>query len=108
MGVQREVTFASGEPAWAAVAAKLAEAGERPTVRMIDGQPAFPDEQPEDGWRELRLGFAAGMVTIAREGGRWRFTIWGADDPPLAAVLELCVSAATFALAEQPERGWQG
>jgi hypothetical protein len=105
MGVQRVVTFASGEPAWPAVAAKLAEAGERPTVRMIDGQPAFPDEQPEDDWRELRLGFTAGMVTIARDGGRWRFTTWGTDDPSLAAVLDLCVSAATVALAKQPEPG---
>jgi hypothetical protein len=86
------------------VAAKLAAAGERPTVRMIDGQPAFPDEQPEDGWRELRVGFAAGMVTIARDGGRWRFTVWGTDDPPLLSVLDLCLSAAADALANTPDR----
>ena len=45
MGVQRVVTFPAGEPTWPAVAAKLAEAGERPPVRMIDGLPAFPDEE---------------------------------------------------------------
>jgi hypothetical protein len=97
MGVQRVVAFAAGEPTWPAVSAKLAAAGESPQVRMIDGLPAFPDEQPEDGWRELRLGFAAGMVTIARGGGEWRFTVWGTDDPALLAALEASVSAATAA-----------
>ncbi len=97
MGVQRVVAFAAGEPTWPAVSAKLAAAGEVPPVRMIDGLPAFPDEQPEDGWRELRLGFAAGMVTIARGASEWRFTVWGTDDPALLAALEACVSAATAA-----------
>ena len=97
MGVQRVVTFPAGEPTWPAVAVKLAEAGELPPIRMIDGLPAFPDEQPDDGWRELRLGFAAGMVTIARTPTGWRFTVWGTDDPALVSALEVCVSAATAA-----------
>jgi hypothetical protein len=106
MGVQRVVAFPAGEPTWPTVAAKLAEAGETPPVRMIDGLPAFPDEQPEAGWRELRLGFAAGMVTIARTGREWRFTVWGTEDPALVAALEACVSAATAAagLANQNAR----
>jgi hypothetical protein len=105
MGVQRIVTFPAGEPAWAAVAAKLATAGESPPLRMIDGLPAFPDEQPDAGWRELRLGFAAGMVTVARTPAEWRFTVWGTDDPALLAALEACVSAATAAagLANPPD-----
>lgn len=94
MGVQRVVTFPAGEPTWPAVAAKLAEAGESPPIRMIDGLPAFPDEQPEDGWRELRLGFAAGMVTVARGQGGWRFTVWGTDDPALLRAQEVTVQAA--------------
>ena len=97
MGVQRVVTFSAGEPTWQAVAAKLAEAGESPPIRMIDGLPAFPDEQPEDGWRELRLGFAAGMVTVARGPGGWRFTVWGTDDPALLRAQELTASAAATA-----------
>ena len=97
MGVQRTVTFPAGEPAWAAVAAKLAEAGERPVVRMIDGLPAFPDEQPDDGWKELRLGFPAGMVTVARGPGGWRFTVWGTDDPALLRAQELTANAAALA-----------
>jgi hypothetical protein len=91
MGVQRVVTFAFGEPTWPA------EAGVPPTVRMIDGLPAFPDEQPEDGWRELRLGFAAGMVTVARTPNEWRFIVWGTDDPALLAAMEVCVSATSAA-----------
>ena len=83
MGVQRVVTFPAGEPSWPAVAAKRAEAGETPAVRMIDGLPAFPDEQPEDGWRELRLSFAAGMVTVRRDPDGWRLTVWGTNDPAL-------------------------
>ncbi len=97
MGVQRVVTFPAGEPTWPAVAAKLAEAGESPPIRMIDGLPAFPDEQPEDGWRELRLGFAAGMVTVARGPGGWRFTVWGTDDPALLRTQEVTAQAAAAA-----------
>ena len=94
MGVQRIVTFPAGEPTWPAVAAKVAEAGEVPTIRMIDGLPAFPDEQPGDGWREVRLGFAAGMVTVARSPGGWRITVWGTDDPALLRAQEMTVQAA--------------
>jgi len=50
---------------------------------MIDGLPAFPDEVPEDGWRELRLGFSAGMVTIRRSASAWECTVWGTADPEL-------------------------
>ena len=97
MGVQRTISFPAGEPAWGAVAAKLAEAGERPVVRMIDGLPAFPEEQPEDGWKELRLGFPAGMVTLRRTPAAWTCTVWGTDDPPLLAAQTLCVWAVASA-----------
>ena len=97
MGVQRVVTFPAGEPAWAAVAAKLAEAGELPPLRMIDGLPAFPDEQPDDGWRELRLGFTAGMVTVSRTPAGWRCTVWGTDDPALLAAQARCAWAVAAA-----------
>lgn len=97
MGVQRLVTFPAGEPTWPAVAEKLAELGESPPVRMIDGLPAFPGEQPADGWREVRLGFAAGMVTIARGPAGWRFTVWGTDDPALLRAQAACAWAAAGA-----------
>ena len=82
MGVQLTVTFPAGEPTWAAAAAELSAAGPF-AVRMIDGLPAFPDEQPEPGWGELRLGFAGGMVTVRRTPGGWACTVWGTSDPAL-------------------------
>lgn len=99
MGVQRLVTFPAGEPDWPAVAARLAETGLVPVVQMIDGLPAFPDEQPADGWREVRLGFAAGMVTLTRTPAGWRCTVWGTDDPPLIHAQSVCVWAAAAAAA---------
>ena len=57
--------------------------GEAPAVRMIDGQPAFPDEVPEPGWRELRVGLAGGMVTLRRTGSEVRVVTWGTADPVL-------------------------
>jgi hypothetical protein len=52
---------------------------------MIDGMPAFPDETPEEGWRELRVGVAAGMVTIRRAGDSFNCIIWGNADAALLA-----------------------
>lgn len=52
---------------------------------MIDGLPAFPDEEPPTDWRELRVGTDAGMVTIRREPARLRCVIWGNADPALAS-----------------------
>lgn len=93
MGVQRVVTFPAGEPSWPAVASKLAEVGDPPVVRMIDGLPAFPDEQPADDWKEVRLSFPGGMVTVRREPMEWRFTVWGTDDPALLTAQKVCVWA---------------
>jgi len=68
MGLDRTIRFTSPDPpSWEAIRAQLARVGDAaPPVRMIDGQPAFPDETPEPGWREVRVGTAAGMVTIRR------------------------------------------
>jgi hypothetical protein len=44
---------------------------------MIDGELAFPDEAPPEGWRELRVGTAGGMVTVRREPGRVVCVTWG-------------------------------
>jgi hypothetical protein len=46
-------------------------------MRMIDGQLAFPDEEPPEGWRELRLAGPGGMVTLRRETDRLNLVIWG-------------------------------
>jgi hypothetical protein len=83
VGVERVVRFSDEGPGWPAVATRLAEVGERPVVRMIDGQPAFPDEVPEPGWQELRVGLNGGMITLRRDASEVRVVTWGATDPAL-------------------------
>lgn len=97
MGVQRQVRVPGDGPAFAAVAAKLAETGEPAVVRMIDGLPAFPDEVPDDGWREVRLSFPAGMVTVRRGGGGWTCTVWGTAAPALLAARDRVCEAVEAA-----------
>jgi len=80
VGVERVIRFSGELPDWPVVATRLAEAGETPVVRMIDGQPAFPDEVPELGWRELRVGLSGGMITLRRDGSEVRVVTWGASD----------------------------
>jgi len=50
---------------------------------MIDDQLAFPDETPGESWRELRVGSAAGMVTLRRGPDRITLVTWGNADMPL-------------------------
>ena len=72
------VTLAGdGPPAWPAVRDLLARRGFMVRMRMIDGQPAFPDEEPGEGWREIRVAAADGMVTVRRDGNRVTFVMWG-------------------------------
>jgi hypothetical protein len=52
---------------------------------MIDGLPAFPDEVPPEDWRELRLYFPPGMVTLRRSPSNWQALVWGNSTPELLA-----------------------
>jgi hypothetical protein len=75
-----EIRVEMGEPArplWPALADLLTARGFPVQMRMIDGQPAFPDEAPPDDWRELRLGTTAGMITLRREPGAVVLVAWG-------------------------------
>lgn len=83
MGIERVIRFPTAAPGWPAVAAKLAEVGETPAVRMIDGLPAFPAEVPGSDWQELRVGLTGGMVTLRRSGADVRVVAWGTADPGL-------------------------
>lgn len=86
MGLDCTIVFAAGaEPTWGAVKAQLARVGESGHLRMIDGLPAFPDEEPEGGWRELRVGVAAGMVTVRRGGSSFTCVVWSNADAGLLA-----------------------
>lgn len=97
MGMQRDIQFPTAEPTWAAVAAALREAGEQPILRMIDGLPAFPDELPEDGWRELRVSVTGGMVTLRRGDSGWSCVVWGNADDALRRGWDACCTAVARA-----------
>jgi hypothetical protein len=78
MGLDRTVHFAPGSaPPWDAIRAHLVRAGVTPALRMIDGLPAFPDETPEPGWRELRVAVPGGMVTIRSAPDHFACVVWG-------------------------------
>ena len=86
MGLDCTVRFPAGSvPAWDAIKGQLARVGGPAPLRMIDGLPAFPDESPEDGWRELRVGFPAGMVTLRRGTDTLTCVVWTNADPALVA-----------------------
>lgn len=82
MGMQRTVRFGSADvPAWDTVRSQLGRVCVAAAVKMIDGLPAFPDELPEPGWKELRLGTANGMLTLRVGPGSLTCVVWGnADD----------------------------
>ncbi len=86
MGLDRTVRFPGEPPAWDAIRGQLRRVGVEPALRMIDGQPAFPDEAPEPGWHELRLGTPAGMVTLRRGPSSLSCVVWGNADDALLAV----------------------
>src|SRR5947209_4982930 len=83
MGMDQRVEFDAAAPLWPALPELLARHGFSVQLRMIDGQLAFPDEAPPEGWRELRLGTPQGMVTLRREPERVTFVTWGNADRPL-------------------------
>src|SRR5262245_48494409 len=97
MGMQQTVRFPAGTtPSWPAVRDVLANARFPVQMRMIDGELAFPDEEPPEAWRELRLGTPQGMVTIRREAGRVDVVTWGNAD----AAMQQAWNAIAWAFAE--------
>jgi len=97
MGLDRTVRFPGGVPAWDAIKSQLARVGEPAPLRMIDGQPAFPDESPEANWRELRIGVATGMVTLRRGSDALTCVVWGNADAALLAALDRVLWACAAA-----------
>jgi hypothetical protein len=98
MGLDCTVRFPAGRvPAWDAIKGQLARLGEAPPLRMIDGLPAFPDESPPDDWREIRAGFAGGMVALRRGADSITCVVWSNADPALLATRDrvawACASA---------------
>lgn len=52
-------------------------------LKMADGLLVFPDEEPQPDWKELRLGFPSGMITLRRESGALKLVTWGQISPEL-------------------------
>ena len=97
MGMERVVTFPAAEPAWPAVRDRIAAAGRAVQMRMVDNMPAFPDEEPEEGWRELRVSLGGGMLPVRRAPGRLRVVVWGNADEALRQDQELVARACAEA-----------
>ncbi len=97
MGLQRTISFETdSRPSWESVQSAFAAVSERPVVRMIDNLPAFPEEIPELGWRELRISLSGGMVTIRCTPDSWDCVIWGTGEPALMRSWNLaCWAIAT-------------
>ena len=84
MGVEQTVIFPGKPlPPWTAARDLLAARCFPLQLRMIDGQLAFPDEEPPADWRELRLGTSQGMVTVRREADAVVCVTWGNADEAL-------------------------
>src|SRR5262245_3269406 len=83
MGMECVVTFRAEEPTWTAIRTRVEAGGSTIQMRMIDGMPALPDEEPLDDWREIRVSLGGGMLTLRREPGRMRVVIWGNADETL-------------------------
>ena len=78
MGMQRTVRFDPGAvPTWDAVRGQLGRLSVSAVVKMIDGLPAFPDEVPEVGWKELRVGTPGGMITLRAGADSLTCVVWG-------------------------------
>jgi hypothetical protein len=96
MGMDRKVTLPAGAvPAWPTLVEFLAARNFPVKLMMIDGQLSFPDEQPPDSWRELRVQTPSGMVTLRREDDGVRLVTWGNAEGPLLQAW----NALTWAIA---------
>jgi hypothetical protein len=79
--MEQHVEFpANGQPGWQALRDFLKGRGFPVQLRMIDGQLAYPDEEPPPEWMELRIGTDQGMVTVRRSDNRLTFVTWGNSD----------------------------
>jgi hypothetical protein len=98
MGMNQTVRFPSGHTAsWPAVRDLLISRGLPLQVRMIDGELAFPKEEPNENWRELRLATQEGMaITVKRAADVVELVVWGNADQTLIRAR----NAITWAFAE--------
>jgi hypothetical protein len=99
MGMDRQVQFAGGVvPSWNAIRERLATQGVSVQLRMIDGELAFPDEEPAEHWNELRVATADGQsITLRREDRQVQLVVWGNADERLVRAWNLLTWAVAGA-----------
>jgi hypothetical protein len=84
MGMDKKISFPpERRPTWPRLVEHCAANALAIDLRMIDGELAFPDEQPPENWREIRVGTHAGMITMRRESDGVSLVIWGNADEKL-------------------------
>jgi hypothetical protein len=106
LGIERTVrTTSPDDLSWPDLVARLTALGEKPVLRMIDGLPAFPDETPEAGWKELRLGLAGGMATVRRTADGFACVTWGTSDDALRRSWDRLCHALASAVGGQIVEG---
>jgi hypothetical protein len=98
MGVEREVLLPGGIPPWSAVAAQL----QGVQMRMIDGNLAAPDEEPEVGWREIRVSREGEMIAIKRFADRVVLVGWADPTPARQRLTDDLARAWAEALPGEP------
>jgi hypothetical protein len=97
MGLEIRIRTSDESPiAWPSVRDRLIELGDTPRLTMIDGELAFPDEEPPSAWRELRIGLIGGMVTVRRLPDGVAVVVWGNADAALIRSWKM----AALAIAE--------
>jgi hypothetical protein len=96
--MEQTVLFPPGNlPTFDAIRSLLAARGFPLQLRMIDGELAFPDEQPSESWRELRVSTPQGMITLRRDADRIAFVTWGNADRSLTQAWNALVWACAHA-----------
>ena len=96
MGIQYDVHFENEIPPFAKVRELLARSGKKFGMRMIDGELAYPDDEPPATWSELRVALAKEMITLRRAGSTVSVLAWGNADDSMRQAWE----AVTWAIAE--------
>ena len=96
MGMDQKVCYPPEKtPSWPRLVEYFAAKQFPIDMRMIDGELAFPDEQPPDNWRELRIGTPGGMITLRRETDGITLVVWGNADETLRAAWNMLAKGLT-------------
>lgn len=103
MGMTTHITIAAPVQ-WPTIVATLAAQGIAVQMRLIDGQLAFPHEQPGETWRELRVASNGKMVTLARKEQGIDLVCWGNADEESLKFRDALAAALTSATAETNTR----